>query len=80
MSGLTKNRPALIISFGEDLGIVNNGVSECITGKTKDINSRWLERIATIKKRHRAFGSMAELSSCRSELGRQVPEKPMPAI
>jgi hypothetical protein len=80
VSGLTKDRPALSISVGEYVNIVNDGVRDCIAAKSKDKKSRWFERIATLKKRQRAFGSMAELSLWRNERGWKVPGNPMPAI
>ncbi|MFT7305660.1 MAG: hypothetical protein ACI9P7_000920 [Candidatus Azotimanducaceae bacterium] len=80
MSGVTKDHAALSISVDEYLNIVNELVLDCIAAKSNDKKSRLLEKIATLKKRQRAFGSMTELSIWRSERGWKVPGNPMPAI
>jgi len=75
-----KDRPALSISLSEYMNIVNDGVRDCIATRSKDKKSRWFERIATLKKRQRAFGSITELSLWRNDRGWKVPGDPMPAI
>ncbi|MFT7218952.1 MAG: REP element-mobilizing transposase RayT [Candidatus Azotimanducaceae bacterium] len=80
VSGVTKDRPALSMSLGDYLNIVDDGVRDCLGIKTNDKKSRWFERISMLKKRQRAFGSMTELSSWKSERDWAVPGRPMPAI
>jgi REP element-mobilizing transposase RayT len=80
VSGVSKERPALSMSLREYMNIVNDGVRDCIATRSNDKKSRWFERIATLKKRQRAFGSMTELSSWRTARGWKMPGNPMPAI
>jgi REP element-mobilizing transposase RayT len=79
VSGIIRDRPELSLSLSEYLNIVNDGVRD-ITAGAKDKKSRWFERIATLKKRQRAFGSTTELSSWINARGWSVPGNPMPAI
>ncbi|MFT7220120.1 MAG: hypothetical protein ACI8Z1_001737 [Candidatus Azotimanducaceae bacterium] len=80
VSGVTKDRPALSMSLGDYLNIVDDGVRDCLGIKTKDKQSRGFERISMLKKRQRAFGSITGLSLWRSERDWAVPGRPMPAI
>jgi hypothetical protein len=59
---LTTDHPALSVCAGEYLNNFNDGVCDCSAAKTKGKTSRWFERIATLKKRQRVFGSLTELS------------------
>jgi len=43
VSGATKDRPALSLSLGEYMGIIDDSVRDCIAMKTKDKKSRWFE-------------------------------------
>jgi len=43
VSGVTKDRPALSLSLGEYMGIIDDSVRDCIEMKTKDKKSRWFE-------------------------------------
>jgi hypothetical protein len=80
VSGMSKDRPALSITLSEYMNIVNDGVRDIKAAKTEDKKSRWFERIATLKKRQRAFGSQPQLSSGITARGWSVPGNPMPAI
>ena len=79
VSGIIKERPALSITLGEYMNIVEDGVKD-YRRKSNEKKSCWFERIATLKKRQRAFGSMTALSSWRTDRGWSVPGSPMPAI
>jgi len=80
VSGTTSDRPELSISLSEYMNIVNDAVRDFAAAEHKDKKSRWFERIATLKKRQRAFGSMPELSSWINARGWSVPGNAMPVI
>jgi len=80
VSGITRDRPELNISLSEYMNIVNDGVRDISATDPKDKKSRWFERIATLKKRQRAFGSIKELSSWIAARGWSVPGNPMPVL
>jgi hypothetical protein len=80
VSGITRDRPELSISLSEYIDIVNDGARDISATGPKDKKSLWFERIASLKKRQRAFGSITELSSWITARGWSVPGNPMPAI
>ena len=80
VSGITRDRPELSISLNEYMNIVKDGVRDITASGSRDKKSRWFDRIATLKKRQRAFGSMRELSSWINSRGWSVPGNAMPAI
>ncbi|MFT7219073.1 MAG: hypothetical protein ACI8Z1_000687 [Candidatus Azotimanducaceae bacterium] len=80
VSGISQDQPALSISLGEYMNIVNDGVHDYAAAKPKDKKSRWFDRIAALKKRQRAFGSLAELSLWKTQRSWSVTGASMPAI
>ncbi|MFT7222423.1 MAG: REP element-mobilizing transposase RayT [Candidatus Azotimanducaceae bacterium] len=80
VNGIKVDRPELSISLSEYITIVSDGVRDISTEESKDKKSRWFERIATLKKRQRAFGSIIELSSWVNARGWSVLGHPMPVI
>ncbi|MFT7305257.1 MAG: REP element-mobilizing transposase RayT [Candidatus Azotimanducaceae bacterium] len=80
VSGLSGDQPALAMSLGEYLNIVNDGVRDYADAKPADKKSRWFDRIAALKKRQRAFGSLADLSSWANQRDWSVSGRSLPAI
>jgi REP element-mobilizing transposase RayT len=79
VSGLTRERPAMAVTLNTYFEIIKNCSRDYATNRTKDKNSRWFDRIASLKKRQRAFGSRSKLSSWRTDRGWSDHGSPLPA-
>lgn len=80
VSGLTRARTALAITLAQYLSILDDCQQDYSTAKTADKKSRWFGRIASLKKRQRAYGSNTELSHWRTERGWSVLGSTLPRL
>tara|TARA_B110000971_G_scaffold20712_1_gene18824 strand:- start:2912 stop:3199 length:288 start_codon:yes stop_codon:yes gene_type:complete len=71
--------PALSISLERFLTILKLCEIEYDEPASKTKTSRWYNRIASLRKRQRAFGTACELSSWRTDLGWSTTGTPLPA-
>ncbi|MFT7219200.1 MAG: REP element-mobilizing transposase RayT [Candidatus Azotimanducaceae bacterium] len=78
VSGLSRSRITLAITLGQYLNILENCQQDYLAPNITDRKSRWFNRVASIKKRQRAFGSNTELSHWRTERGWSVLGSPLP--
>ena len=80
VSGLSEDRPALATTLEQYLEILDSCRRDYRTPEVQDKKSRWFDRVASLKKRQRAFGSMAKLSAWRIDRGWSVRGSPLPAF
>lgn len=80
VSGLTRERPSPGITLGAYLDIVKDCANDYSPTAVIDKKSRWFDRVASLKKRQRAFGSHTELAAWRTDRGWSVPGSPLPAV
>jgi len=57
VSGLIEERPDLSVALETYLNIVHSTAEDYAPKNTKNQQSRWFNRITSLKKRQRAFGS-----------------------
>ena len=79
VSGLTREGVELSMTLGGYLRILKHCEIEHQTPLRVEKTSRWYNRIASIKKRQRAFGAMSELAAWKSERGWSSAGSPLPA-
>jgi len=79
VSGLTTARPTLSMTLLAYMHILERCEQDYKAPKTVDKTSRWFDRVASLKKRQRAFGSLSELLLWRTDRGWSVPGTPLPA-
>ena len=79
VSGLTTPRPALSVSLGDYLGILEQCKNDYRSPTNTDRQSRWFQSVASIKKRQRAFGETTALAMWRTDRGWSVPGSALPA-
>jgi putative transposase len=79
VSGLTQPRPALATTLAQYLTIVERCQKDYVAPRSADKTSRWFDRVASLRTRQRAFGSMEELTSWRTDRGWSVPGSPLHA-
>jgi len=80
VSGLTRERPALSITLRAYLDIVNDCSRDHAANEAVDKQSRWFDRVASLRKRQRAFGSDLALSAWSTDRGWSVPGSPLPGV
>ncbi|MBC8270808.1 MAG: transposase [Gammaproteobacteria bacterium] len=78
VSGLTDPRPPLATTLAAYLNILERVARDYQAPRSVDKTSRWFDRIASLRKRQRAFGSMAALSNWRTDRGWSVTGSPLP--
>ena len=78
VSGLTTARPALAPTLGAYLGIVKSYQTDYEAHDRNDRACRWFNRISSLKKRQRAFGSMKKLSEWKVQRGWRLCDTPLP--
>ena len=78
-SGLNQDRPALSIRLEGFLNILKQYEIEYGEPASRTKTSRWHNRIASLRKRQRAFGTASALSSWRTDRGWSTTETPLPA-
>jgi len=79
VSGLVGPRPPLTMTLAQFMDILELCAGAYQTPTSVDKTSRWFARVASLSKRQRAFGSMAELVKWRTARGWLVPGSPLPA-
>lgn len=78
VSGLTDTRPPLATTLAAYMDILERVARDYQAPGSVDKTSRWFDRIASLRKRQRAFGSMAALSNWCNDRGWSVPGSPLP--
>jgi REP element-mobilizing transposase RayT len=78
VSGLNQDRPALSMRLEGFLDILKQCEVEYNAPASKTKTSRWYNRIASLRKRQRAFGTASELSSWRTDRGWSTTGMPLP--
>jgi REP element-mobilizing transposase RayT len=79
VSGLIGPRPPLMTTLAQFMDILKRVERDYHAPQSVDKTSRWFDRVASLRKRQRAFGSMVELSHWRTDRGWSVPGSPLPA-
>ena len=79
VSGLNQDRPVLSIILERFLNILKQCEIEYDEPASKTKTSRWYNRIASLRKRQRAFGAANELSAWRTDRGWSTTGTPLPA-
>jgi REP element-mobilizing transposase RayT len=79
VSGLIDPRPPLTTTLAQFMDILEKCELDYQAPESVDKTSRWFDRVASLRKRQRAFGSMVELSHWRTDRGWSVPGSPLPA-
>jgi REP element-mobilizing transposase RayT len=79
VSGLLAPRPPLTTTLKRFLDILQSVERDYQAPGSDDKTSRWFDRVTSLRKRQRAFGSMAELLIWRTDRGWSVSGSPLPA-
>ncbi len=79
VSGLIGPRPPLATTLVQFMDILERVERDYKGPNSADKTSLWFDRVAALKKRQRAFGSMAALTHWRTDRGWSVPGSPLPA-
>lgn len=79
ISGLNDERPALSITLGAFLNILEQCKTQYTHPNSNTKTNRWYNRVASLSKRQRAFGSARELSAWRKDRGWCASCEPLPA-
>jgi REP element-mobilizing transposase RayT len=80
ISGLTGDRSSLSTTLETYLRILKQCEIEHAVPSGKDKTSRWFDRVASLKKRQRAFGATAQLNAWRTDRGWSVMGSPLPTV
>ena len=79
VSGLTFSRPELSFTLERYLGILADVESQYRGTKKRDKQSAWYQRISTLKKRQRAYGTATALNTWGADRSWAVRGTPLPA-
>ena len=79
VSGLNQDRPALSMRLEGFLNILQQCEVEYSRPPAHTKTCRWYNRIASLRKRQRAFGAANELSAWRTDRGWSTTGTPLPA-
>lgn len=80
VSGLIDERPEVSMALGTYLQIVEELVKDYAPRQTRNKKSRWFDRITSLKKRQRAFGSIEGLAAWNADRGWSIPGYPLPIV
>jgi len=80
VSGLIEERPDLSVSLETYLNIIQSTAHDYAPKNTNNKQSRWFDRITSLKKRQRAFGSNDVLSAWTAARGWSKPGNALPGI